>query len=75
MNPATQARQLGRIPRLHLTIQQISSRNKDDKRLTGLWTELGRRMMEVRAFSMTPEGKGFEEVVNKAVRAVTSDTQ
>lgn len=32
-------------------------------------------MMEVRAFSMTPEGKGFEEAVNKAVRAVTSDAQ
>lgn len=75
MNPATQARHLGRIPRLHLVIQQTSSRNKEDKRLPGMRNELERRMLEVRAFSMTPAGKGFEEAVNEAVRKVSSSTK
>lgn len=69
MNQAKQARQLARIPRIHLAIEQINKRNPDDKRLSGLKTELERRMLEVKAFSMTPAGEGFEEAVAKAVTA------
>lgn len=73
MNQRQQDRQLTRIPRIIATLSQLESRNPEDLRIAGLESEYARRMAEVKAFSLSDAGKGFENKVDNAIASVLKD--